>query len=62
MLRPFSANAHLLSALDVEQDEVVNTAFGQNLALAGRHQEKIRPSQFLPGEPKLQATRNATRR
>jgi FAD binding domain/Berberine and berberine like len=31
-LRPFSVNAHLLSALDVEVDEVINTAFGPNLS------------------------------
>ena len=31
ILRPFSANAHLLSALDVEVEEVINTAFGPNL-------------------------------
>ena len=41
MLRPFSANAHLLSALDVETDEVVNTAFGQNLQRLGCHKEEI---------------------
>ena len=31
-LRPFSANAHLLSALDLEPEDVIDTAFGANLA------------------------------
>ena len=31
ILRPFSSNAHLLSALDVESEEVIHTAFGANL-------------------------------
>jgi hypothetical protein len=31
VLRPFSENAHLLSALDVEAEDVVKTAFGANL-------------------------------
>jgi FAD binding domain-containing protein/berberine-like enzyme len=30
-LRPFSANAHLLSALDIESEQVIHTAFGSNL-------------------------------
>jgi hypothetical protein len=30
-LRPFSADAHLPSALDVEPDDVIDTAFGRNL-------------------------------
>jgi hypothetical protein len=31
ILQPYSANAHLLSALDVESEEVIHTAFGPNL-------------------------------
>jgi Berberine and berberine like len=31
LLRPFSSNAHLLGALDVESEEVIHTAFGANL-------------------------------
>ena len=31
-LVPFSSNAHLLSALDVEPEDVIRTAFGANLA------------------------------
>ena len=31
VLRPFSANAHVLSALDVEAEEVIYSAFGDNL-------------------------------
>jgi hypothetical protein len=31
MLRPFSANAHFLSALDIESEEIIHTAFGPNL-------------------------------
>jgi FAD/FMN-containing dehydrogenase len=47
MLRPFSANAHLLSALDVETDEVVNTAFGQNLQRLAAIKKKFDPDNFF---------------
>jgi len=47
MLRPFSANAHLLSALDIEEQEVVNTAFGQNLSRLATVKQKYDPANFF---------------
>jgi hypothetical protein len=47
ILRPFSANAHLLSALDVEADEVINTAFGANLQRLAAVKEKYDPANFF---------------
>jgi FAD/FMN-containing dehydrogenase len=47
MLRPFSANAHLLSALDVEGEEVVKTAFGQNLERLTAIKRKYDPDNFF---------------
>jgi hypothetical protein len=47
ILRPFSANAHLLSALDVEGDEVIRTAFGANLLRLATVKEKYDPVNFF---------------
>jgi FAD binding domain/Berberine and berberine like len=47
ILRPFSANAHLLSALDVEVDDVINTAFGANLLRLAAVKEKYDPANFF---------------
>jgi FAD/FMN-containing dehydrogenase len=47
ILRPFSANAHLLSALDVEADEVINTAFGPNLPRLMAVKQKYDPTNFF---------------
>ena len=47
VLRPFSANAHLLSALDVEADEVINTAFGPNLPRLMAVKRKYDPTNFF---------------
>ena len=47
ILRPFSANAHLLSALDVEDDVVINTAFGANLQRLAAVKEKYDPGNFF---------------
>src|SRR5215831_5117013 len=47
ILRPFSANAHLLSALDVEVDEVINTAFGSNLSRLAAVKKKYDPTNFF---------------
>ena len=54
ILRPFSANAHLLSALDVETEEVINTAFGANLR-GWRRSRRNTSHQFLPRESQHQA-------
>jgi Berberine and berberine like len=47
MLRPFSQNAHLLSALDIEADDVVKTAFGPNLPRLAAVKEKFDPTSFF---------------
>ena len=46
-LRPFSANAHLVSALDVKVDEVINTAFGSNLFRLAAVKKKYDPTNFF---------------
>jgi hypothetical protein len=47
LLRPFSANAHLLSALDVESEAVIHTAFGPNLQRLTAIKEKYDPTNFF---------------
>ena len=47
VLRPFSQNAHLLSALDVEADDVIKTAFGPNLARLATIKKKYDPANFF---------------
>jgi hypothetical protein len=47
LLRPFSANAHLLSALDVESEAVIDTAFGPNLQRLTAIKEKYDPTNFF---------------
>ena len=47
MLRPFSENAHLLSALDVEAENVINTAFGANLPRLAAIKKKYDPTNFF---------------
>jgi len=47
ILRPFSANAHLASALDVESDEVIDTAFGANLPRLRMIKRKYDPTNFF---------------
>jgi len=46
-LRSFSANAHLSSALDVEAEEVIDTAFGSNLARLAAVKQKYDPTNFF---------------
>jgi FAD binding domain/Berberine and berberine like len=46
-LHPFSANAHLLSALDVETKEIINTAFGPNLPRLTAIKNKFDPANFF---------------
>jgi len=46
-LRPFAANAHLLSALDVEGEDVINTAFGANLPRLAAVKKKYDPTNFF---------------
>ena len=47
LLRPFSSNAHLLSALDVESEEVIHTAFGSNLPRLTATKKKYDPANFF---------------
>ncbi len=46
-LMPYSANAHLSSALDVESDEVIDTAFGANLARLRAIKQKYDAGNFF---------------
>jgi hypothetical protein len=46
-LLPYSANAHLSSALDVESEEVINTAFGSNLARLRAIKQKYDATNFF---------------
>jgi len=46
-LRSFSANAHLLSALDVEPADVIDTAFGANLPRLTAIKAKYDPTNFF---------------
>ena len=55
ILRPFSENAHLLSALDVEARRRHQDSIRSELATPGRHQEEIRSHQFLPRESQYQS-------
>jgi FAD/FMN-containing dehydrogenase len=47
LLRPFSQNAHLLSALDVEPEDVVKGAFGTNLPRLAAIKAKYDPANFF---------------
>jgi FAD/FMN-containing dehydrogenase len=47
ILRPFSENAHLLSALDVENEEVIHSAFGSNLSRLTEIKKKYDPNNFF---------------
>ena len=47
VLRPFSANAHLLSALDVEPEEIIHTAFGPNLQRLAAVKKRYDPDNFF---------------
>jgi len=46
-LRPFSQNAHLLSALDVEAEDVIKSAFGANLPRLAAIKKKYDPTNFF---------------
>jgi hypothetical protein len=46
-LRNFSANAHLLSTLDVESEAVIHTAFGANLRRLSTVKRKYDPGNFF---------------
>jgi FAD/FMN-containing dehydrogenase len=47
ILRPFSENAHLLSALDIEAEDVIKTAFGANLPRLAAIKSKYDPTNFF---------------
>jgi len=47
MLRPYSSNAHLLSALDVESDDVIKGAFGGNFQRLAAIKKKYDPGNFF---------------
>ena len=47
LLRAYSQNAHLLSALDVETDDVIKTAFGPNLTRLAEIKKKYDPTNFF---------------
>jgi FAD/FMN-containing dehydrogenase len=47
ILRPFSENAHLLSALDIEAEDVIKTAFGANLPRLAAIKKKYDPTNFF---------------
>jgi len=47
LLKPFSENAHLLSALDVETEDVVDGAFGKNLVRLAAVKQKYDPTNFF---------------
>jgi FAD/FMN-containing dehydrogenase len=44
---PYSANAHLSSALDLESDDVIDTAFGANLARLREIKQRYDPDNFF---------------
>ena len=47
ILRPYSENAHLLSALDVEAEDVIKGAFGLNLPRLAAIKKKYDPANFF---------------
>jgi hypothetical protein len=47
MLRPFSENAHLLSALDIEAEDVIKGAFGPNFPRLAAIKKKFDPANFF---------------
>ena len=53
ILRPFSANAHMLSALDIESEEVIHTAFGSNLPRLAAAKKKYDPTNFFRVNPNI---------
>lgn len=46
-LRPFSVGAHILAALDIESEDVINTAFGANLPRLAAIKRKYDPANFF---------------
>ena len=56
MLRPYSQNAHLLSALDVEAEDVIKSAFGANLARLAAIKKKYDPTNFFRVNQNISST------
>jgi len=46
-LRTFSGGAHLLGALDVESEDIINTAFGSNLPRLAAIKRRYDPANFF---------------
>lgn len=59
-LLPYSANAHLSSALDVESDEVIGTAFGTNMAKLRAIKQKYDPGNFFQVNYNIKPASQAT--
>jgi FAD/FMN-containing dehydrogenase len=56
MLRPYSQNAHLLSALDVEAEDVIKSAFGANLGRLAAIKKKYDPTNFFRVNQNISST------
>jgi FAD/FMN-containing dehydrogenase len=56
LLRPYSQNAHLLSALDVEAEEVIKSAFGANLARLAAIKKTYDPTNFFRVNQNIRST------
>jgi len=56
LLRPYAQNAHLLSALDVESEDVIKTAFGVNLAHLAAIKKKYDPTNFFRVNQNISST------
>jgi FAD/FMN-containing dehydrogenase len=60
ILRPFSENAHLLSALDIEAEDVIKGAFGANLPRLAAIKKKYDPANFFRANHNIKPGTQAT--